>query len=91
MAIRARAASRKLQSLSTAERVAIMNRIADSLESHEAEIMAANALDVEKASSGKVGDALLQRLVLKPNKISQLAGEGVEESGAAWCRSMLRP
>lgn len=35
--------------------------------------MAENAQDVE-AATGKVSDALLQRLVLKHNKIQQLAG-----------------
>lgn len=73
MAVKARAASRALQALSSADRVAILNRIADSLEAHEAQIMAENALDVE-AAQGKVNEALLQRLVLKPNKIAQLAG-----------------
>lgn len=53
--------------------MAILNRIADSLEQHEAEIMAENAADVE-AATGKVGEALLQRLVLKHSKIAQLAG-----------------
>ncbi|KAL4444932.1 hypothetical protein ABPG77_003982 [Micractinium sp. CCAP 211/92] len=72
MAVKARAASRALQALSSADRVAILNRIADSLEAHEAQIMAENALDVE-AAQGKVNEALLQRLVLKPNKIAQLA------------------
>ena len=43
--------------------------------------MAENAQDVE-AATGKVSDALLQRLVLKHNKIQQLAGE----RGAQGCR-----
>lgn len=73
MAVKARAASRALQALPSADRVAILNRIADSLEAHEAQIMAENAVDVE-AAQGKVNEALLQRLVLKPNKIAQLAG-----------------
>ncbi|PSC76802.1 delta-1-pyrroline-5-carboxylate synthase A isoform X2 [Micractinium conductrix] len=72
MAVKARAASRALQALTSADRVAILHRIADSLEAHEAEIMAENAVDVE-AAGGKVSEALLQRLVLKPNKIAQLA------------------
>ena len=74
LAVKARAASRQLQALRSEDRVAILNRIADSLESHEQEIMAENAVDVEAAATGKVGDALLQRLVLKPTKIHQLAG-----------------
>ena len=73
MAVKARAASRQLQALPSEQRVAILNRIADSLESHEQQIMAENAVDVE-AATGRISDALLQRLVLKPNKIHQLAG-----------------
>ncbi|KAI7837257.1 hypothetical protein COHA_008871 [Chlorella ohadii] len=72
MAVKARAASRQLQALPSEQRVAILNRIADSLLEHEAAIMAENAQDVE-AATGKVSDALLQRLVLKHNKIQQLA------------------
>ena len=44
MALRARAASRKLQALSTEERVAMLNRVADALVANEAAIMEANAL-----------------------------------------------
>ena len=56
MAVRARDASRKLQALTTAERVAMMHRVADALLEHEAEIMEANAADVKEAT-GKVADA----------------------------------
>jgi gamma-glutamyl phosphate reductase len=73
MAVKARAASRQLQVLPTATRIAILNRIADSIESHEAQIMAENAQDVE-AATGRISDALLQRLILKPAKLKQLAG-----------------
>lgn len=74
MAVKARTASRALQALRSEDRVAILNRIAESLEQHEQHIMAENALDVEAAGGGKVSDALLQRLILKPSKIQQLAG-----------------
>lgn len=50
----------------------MLNRVADALLEKEAEIMAANEKDVQEAT-GKVSDALLQRLVLKPQKIKQLA------------------
>ncbi|KAJ9533517.1 hypothetical protein QJQ45_026589, partial [Haematococcus lacustris] len=72
MALRARAASRVLQSLPSLQRQQMLERLADSLEDATEEIMAANSLDVQQAQ-GKVGDALLQRLVLKPAKIAQLA------------------
>jgi delta-1-pyrroline-5-carboxylate synthetase len=73
MASKARSASRQLQALPSETRVAILNRIADSLEANESRIMAENAKDIEASSQGKVADALLQRLILKPNKIAQLA------------------
>jgi delta l-pyrroline-5-carboxylate synthetase len=73
MASKARSASRQLQALPSETRVAILNRIADNLEANESRIMAENAKDIEASSQGKVADALLQRLILKPNKIAQLA------------------
>jgi delta-1-pyrroline-5-carboxylate synthetase len=73
MASKARSASRQLQALPSETRVAILNRIADCLEANESRIMAENAKDIEASSQGKVADALLQRLILKPNKIAQLA------------------
>ena len=73
MAVKARQASRQLQVLPTEARVAILNRIADSIEAQEAQIMAENVQDVE-AATGKISDALLQRLVLKPSKLKLLSG-----------------
>jgi delta-1-pyrroline-5-carboxylate synthetase len=73
MALKAREASRQLQALNSSDRVAVLNRIAASLEEHEAEIFVENAKDVETATKATISDALLQRLVLKSNKIKQLA------------------
>jgi delta-1-pyrroline-5-carboxylate synthetase len=75
MAVRARAASRTLQTLSSAERSAMLERVADALLLHQDEILLENEKDV-KDSQGKVADSLLQRLVLKPSKI-QLLAEGI--------------
>lgn len=79
MAVHARAASRHLQALTTEQRVAVLNRIADAIEQQESSIMAENAKDVE-AATGKISDSLLQRLILKPNKIAQLA-DGIRAIG----------
>ena len=49
MAIRARTASRALQALPTADRVAMLNRIADALLARQDEILAANEKDMEEA------------------------------------------
>jgi delta-1-pyrroline-5-carboxylate synthetase len=72
MAKSARAAARHLQALSTEDRVKILNDIASEIEKNEAAIMEENKADVE-AANGKISDSLLQRLILKPAKIAQLA------------------
>lgn len=50
----------------------MLNRIADALLANEEAIMAENQKDVAEAE-GQVSPALLQRLILKPQKIQQLA------------------
>lgn len=72
MAKDARAESRALAALSTQERTDILLRIADALEARVEEIMTANAADVA-AATGKIEQNMLQRLVLKPQKVEQLA------------------
>lgn len=72
MARAARAQSRVLASLTSAERSAILMRIADALEAREADIMTANAIDVANAT-GHIEGNMLQRLVIKPGKLEQLA------------------
>lgn len=72
MATRARAAARQLQALTTEDRVRILNDIADSIEENESVIMKENEADVMDAK-GKISESLLQRLILKPAKIAQLA------------------
>ena len=46
MALRARAASRQLQLLTTEERVAMLHRVADALVANEAAILEANKEDI---------------------------------------------
>ena len=72
MAKAAREQSRVLAALSTEERSDILHRMADALEKNLDEIMAANQEDV-KAATGRIDNNLLQRLVMKPSKVSQLA------------------
>jgi delta-1-pyrroline-5-carboxylate synthetase len=71
-ALRARDASRTLQSLPSEKRVAILQRVAESLLAAQDEILAANEEDVA-ASSGKIDNTLMQRLKLKPAKLQALA------------------
>jgi len=72
MARAAREQSRVLAALPSEERAAILLRIADAIEERTPEIMAANAQDVA-AAGGKIDPSLMQRLVLKPEKLSQLS------------------
>lgn len=71
-AIQARTSARQLQGLSSEERRAILLSIADEIEKQSSRILEENAADVE-AATGTISDSLLQRLILKPAKISQLA------------------
>jgi delta-1-pyrroline-5-carboxylate synthetase len=77
MARSAREQSRILAALPTEERSAMLRRIADALEAKIDDIMAANQEDI-KAATGRIDNNLLQRLVMKPSKVSQLA-EGIRQ------------
>ncbi|XP_057511979.1 delta-1-pyrroline-5-carboxylate synthase-like [Actinidia eriantha] len=73
MAVAARECSRKLQGLSSEDRVKILLDVADALEANESSIMAENDADVAAAESTGYDKALVSRLALKPGKISALA------------------
>ena len=72
LALAAKLAGRKLASLSTEEKNQILIQIAESLERHYAEVLAANAEDAAEAvklvDCGEMSRALYQRLVLSPEK-----------------------
>jgi delta l-pyrroline-5-carboxylate synthetase len=72
LASAARIAARQLNAVSTSKRTSILYAIADGIESNTAAILDANREDID-ASKGKISDALLQRLILKPQKLAQLA------------------
>jgi glutamate-5-semialdehyde dehydrogenase len=67
----ARAASAKLAQLSTEQKNALLLAIADAVEAHEKEILAANRADIER--SGLEG-AMRDRLLLTPARIKEMAG-----------------
>ena len=64
MAVKARAAAGELAKLSTAEKNAALNAIADRLETDAAAIKAANAIDVANAKKAGLKDAMIDRLTL---------------------------
>jgi glutamate-5-semialdehyde dehydrogenase len=71
----AKAASRRLATLPTAEKDAALHRIADALEARTAEILEANARDLEAGRENGLSDALLDRLLLDPARISAIAAQ----------------
>lgn len=73
----AREQGRILASLPAEARTACLERMADALEAHVAAIVTANRQDVA-AATGNLDDGLLQRLVLGPEKVRQLA-EGIRQ------------
>ena len=64
MAVKARAAAGELAKLTTAEKNAALNAIADRLEADAAAIKAANAIDVANAKKAGLKDAMIDRLTL---------------------------
>merc|ERR1719403_268823 len=78
MAQNARMGSRKLQSLSPAERAEAINFIADALVDRQEELLRVNKKDLAKAEMDGVTGPMFARLKLTPNKIQDLA-EGMRQ------------
>ncbi len=75
---RARAASRELARLSAAQKNDGLRAMADELVASEAELLAANARDVERGRANGLSNAMLDRLTLTPKRIADMA-EGIRE------------
>ncbi len=71
----AKAASRKLATLTTAQKDAALLAIADELEAQTPTILAQNALDLEDGRKNGLSDALLDRLKLSEARIAGLASD----------------
>ena len=69
----ARAASRTLATMSTADKDAALLRVADALEERAPEILEANARDLEAGREAGLSDALMDRLALDPARIAAIA------------------
>jgi glutamate-5-semialdehyde dehydrogenase len=76
--LRARAASTRLAQLSTESKNALLLAIADALETHQNDIIAANQVDLEH--SGLEG-AMRDRLMLNPKRVQEMA-HGVRDVAA---------
>ncbi len=75
---RARAASRRLATASTAEKNAALQAIADAIRREKAALLAANAEDVAAARAAGLEPAMLDRLTLTDKGVDNMA-EGVEQ------------
>ena len=80
MLIAAKAAKRQVAALTTEEKNHALNAMADALVAHEAQILEANALDME-AAKGTVSDVMLDRLKLTSDRIAGMA-KGIREVAA---------
>ena len=76
MAVKARVAAGELAKLTTAEKNAALNAIADQLEKDAADIKAANAVDVANAKTAGLKDAMVDRLTLTDARFKSMV-EGV--------------
>ena len=76
----AKAAKTEITRLTTEQKNAALNAMADALIAHEADILAANALDLE-AARGTVSDVMLDRLQLTSARIAGMA-QGIREVAA---------
>ena len=73
----AKAAKPEVARLTSAQKNAALNAMADALLAQQARILAANALDLE-AARGTVSDVMLDRLALDPGRIAGMA-QGIRE------------
>ena len=71
----ARAAAYKLADLSTAEKNQVLLAIADRLDAEREAILAANELDLADARASGMSAALLDRLMLNPQRLSAIADD----------------
>ena len=76
----AKAAKFEIARLTSAQKNAALNPMADALIENEADILAANALDLE-AAKGTVSDVMLDRLLLTSARIAGMA-QGIREVAA---------
>ena len=71
----AKAASRQLAALTTAQKNAALLAIADELEANASAILAQNALDIADGAAKGLSEAILDRLLLNEKRIAGLAAD----------------
>ncbi len=75
MGKKARAASRKLALASSVQKDAALERIAAGLEARQETILAANQADVEAARANGLSEAMLDRLLINPERLAGIAAD----------------
>ncbi|MBT3363534.1 MAG: glutamate-5-semialdehyde dehydrogenase [Chloroflexi bacterium] len=73
MGKKAKTSARKLAHTSTAVKNQALLNIADALTANQKEILAANTLDCDAARASGMGDAMLDRLILNPDRLQGMA------------------
>ena len=73
--VAARAAARRLAALDSGAKDAALHAIADALEARSGEIVEANARDMEAGRENGLSAALLDRLMLDPDRIAAIAAQ----------------
>jgi glutamate-5-semialdehyde dehydrogenase len=73
LALTARKAGRTLSTATGAERKAALNAIAEAIEKRSAEILTANALDIERAKSEDMHPQMQDRLLLNASRVAGIA------------------
>lgn len=73
IARRARVASRELALLNRGQKDAALLALADALDQGAAEVVAANAEDVERERAGGMAEGLIDRLTLSPERVAAVA------------------
>ncbi|GAB5521112.1 MAG: glutamate-5-semialdehyde dehydrogenase [Rhodothermales bacterium] len=71
----AKQASRTLGALTTAQKNAALHAIADAIEAKAGAVLWANAVDVEQGRERGLSDAMLDRLLLTPQRVQALADD----------------
>jgi glutamate-5-semialdehyde dehydrogenase len=73
LAKKSRAASNKIARLTTGEKNNLLSAMAEQLLKQKESILKANAVDIESAKENKLSSAMLDRLLLTPERISGMA------------------
>ena len=81
MGRKARAASRELVKLTTAQKNAILLAMADEIEARQTLILEANAKDLARATQNGLSKAMMDRLTLDPKRLKAVA-DAVREVAA---------